>query len=56
MKKILAVATVAFLALGCTVGVSQNSLAGEYTLRGSNPGAAASGSYTGTVVISELAR
>jgi hypothetical protein len=53
MKKILAVATVAFLALGCTVGVSQNSLAGEYTLRGSNPGAAASGGYTGTVVISE---
>jgi len=53
MKKVLAAAAAAFLAFGCTVGVSQNSLAGEYTVRGSNPGAAGSGSYAGTVVISE---
>ena len=53
MKKILAAVAVAFIAFGCSVGVSQNSLAGEYTVRGSNPGSAASGSYTGTVSISE---
>lgn len=53
MKKLLAAATVTFLTFGCAVGVSQNSLSGEYTLRGSNPGAAGSGSYMGTVTITE---